>query len=101
MPIHTSVNLARSGPKESDHPSPTRLDTPLGIHRLFTIPSYRSLGLAQMLLDASCDHTVYGCRFDLSQGHVAFSQPTSSGKAVMEKWGQGHVRVFVDDESQL
>jgi N-acetyltransferase len=85
----------------ADRSSSTRLDTPLGIHRLFTIPTYRSLGLAQILLDAACAHTVYGCQFDPLHGQVAFSQPTSSGRAVMEKWGKGGVRVFVDDESQL
>ena len=80
---------------------PTRLPTPLGMHRLFTVPSYRSLGLARLLLDAACQHTVYGCHFDPLKGDVAFSQPTQSGRAVMERWGGGHVRVFVDDESQL
>lgn len=81
--------------------SPTPLPTPLGIHRLFTIPSYRSLGLAQVLLDAACETMVYGCAFNPHKGEVAFSQPTQSGRAVMEKWGGGGVRVFVDDESQL
>lgn len=81
--------------------SPKRLDTPLGIHRVFTIPTYRSLGIAQLLLDAACRYTVYGCSFDPLKGQVAFSQPTNSGRGVMTKWGQGQVRVFVDDESQL
>ncbi|CAD6579680.1 MAG: hypothetical protein TREMPRED_002547 [Tremellales sp. Tagirdzhanova-0007] len=80
---------------------PTSLPTSLGIHRLFTIPAYRSLGLAQILLDAACGHTVYGCSFDPRKGDVAFSQPTESGRVVMERWGRGGVRVFVDDESQL
>ncbi len=84
-----------------DASSPTSLPTPLGIHRLFTIPFYRSLGIAQVLLDAAGEHTVYGCTFDPQEGEVAFSQPTESGRAVMEKWGGGGVRVFVDDESQL
>jgi len=57
--------------------------------------------LAQILLDAACDSTVYGCTFDPRKEEVAFSQPTESGRAVMEKWGGGSVRVFVDDESQL
>jgi len=79
----------------------TPLPTPLGIHRLFTIPSYRSLGLAKLLLDAACEHTTYGCTFDPAKGQVAFSQPTNSGRITMEKWGKGMVRVFVDDETQL
>jgi len=73
----------------------------LGIHRLFTIPTYRYLGLAKLLLDASCDYTVPGTHFDPTQGQVAFSQPTNSGRITMEKWGKREVRVFVDDESQL
>jgi N-acetyltransferase len=52
-------------------------------------------------LDAACSNTIYGCTFDPAQGEVAFSQPTESGRKVMEKWGKGHVRVFADDERQL
>lgn len=81
--------------------SPTRLPTPLGIHRLFTVPAFRGLGLARAMLDAAAAETVYGCVFDPARGEVAFSQPTDSGRMVMEKWGRGGVRVFVDDESQL
>jgi N-acetyltransferase len=62
---------------------------------------YRSLGLAQALLNAARQQTVYGCTFDPAAGEVAFSQPTESGRAVMEKWGGGAVRVFVDDECQI
>jgi N-acetyltransferase len=54
-----------------------------------------------MLLDAACAHTIYGCSFDPRRGQVAFSQPTDSGRRMMERWGGGGVRVFVDDESQL
>lgn len=35
-----------------------------------------------------------------TEGDVAFSQPTNSGKALMDAWGQGAVRVFVEDEQQ-
>lgn len=81
--------------------SPTPLPTPLGIHRLFVVPAYRGTGLARALLDVAAEHTVYGCAFDPKAGDVAFSQPTQSGRAVMEAWGGGAVRVFVDDERQL
>jgi N-acetyltransferase len=37
---------------------------------------------------------------DPAKGDVAFSQPTSSGKALMDAWGGGDVRVFVEDEQQ-
>ncbi|WVW79992.1 hypothetical protein I302_101965 [Kwoniella bestiolae CBS 10118] len=80
---------------------PTPLPTPLGIHRLYISPSYRSKNLSEHLLNASCSNTIYGCNLDPTKGEVAFSQPTQSGRAVMEKWGKGGVRVFVDDESQL
>ncbi|WVO20091.1 uncharacterized protein IAS62_001381 [Cryptococcus decagattii] len=80
---------------------PTPLPTPLGIHRLYTTPSYRSYSLSSRLLDVACEHTVYGCTFDPRKGEIAFSQPTESGRGVMERWGGGEVRVFVDDESQL
>ncbi|GMK56659.1 hypothetical protein CspeluHIS016_0304990 [Cutaneotrichosporon spelunceum] len=78
---------------------PTPLPTPLGIHRLFVVPAYRGCGLARAMLDAASAHTVYGCRFDPKAGQVAFSQPTDSGRAVMQAWGKGAVRVF--DEGQL
>lgn len=84
-----------------NHPSPARLPTPLGIHRLFVVPAYRGLGLAREMLDVAAAETVYGCEFDPTKGQVAFSQPTDSGRMVMESWGKGGVRVFVDDESQL
>ncbi|WVQ73755.1 hypothetical protein IAR50_003335 [Cryptococcus sp. DSM 104548] len=80
---------------------PTPLPTPLGIHRLYTIPSYRSHHLSTHLLNAACAHTVYGCELDPKKGQVAFSQPTESGRKMMERWGGGEVRVFVDDESQI
>ncbi|WWC99164.1 hypothetical protein V866_006059 [Kwoniella sp. B9012] len=80
---------------------PALLPTPLGIHRLYISPSYRSNNLSYHLLNASCSNTVYGCTFDPITGDVAFSQPTQSGRAVMERWGKGGIRVFVDDESQL
>ncbi|ORX36301.1 hypothetical protein BD324DRAFT_651542 [Kockovaella imperatae] len=80
---------------------PTLLPTPLGIHRLFTVPAYRNLSLSRTLLNAACEHTIYGMTIDPSKGHVAFSQPTDSGKKVMLKWGGGSIRVFVDDERQL
>lgn len=87
--------------RSSADSSPEQLPTSLGIHRIFTVPAYRYLGLAQTLLDASCRHTVYGCHFDPAKGDVAFSQPTESGRKTMERWGRGHVRVFIEDERQL
>ncbi len=49
----------------------------------------------------SCDiDLLWSHQCDPTQGHVAFSQPTSSGKAVMDRWGGGAVRVFIEDEQE-
>ncbi|WVO13194.1 hypothetical protein L204_100806 [Cryptococcus depauperatus] len=93
--------LVESGGFGSVRCDPAPLPTSLGIHRLYTAPLYRSHSISLHLLNASLEHTIYGCHFDPKQGQVAFSQPTESGRRVMEKWGEGNVRVFVDDESQL
>lgn len=95
-----ACRASKSNPNSANF-SPTRLPTPLGIHRLFTVPAYRGLGLARALLDTAARETVYGCEFDPAAGQVAFSQPTESGRQVMLAWGGDAVRVFVDDESQL
>jgi N-acetyltransferase len=107
QPIKTAMRVLRTG-EDVDNKvdsgggvvcDPTPLPTPLGIHRLFVVPAYRGCGLARAMLDAAAAHTVYGCRFDPTAGEVAFSQPTDSGRAVMQAWGKGGVRVF--DEGQL
>lgn len=92
------VSAAKLSPTTADT-SPKLLPTPLGIHRLFVVPAYRGTGLARAMLDAAASHTIYGFNFDPTKGEVAFSQPTESGRAVMQAWGKGGVRVF--DEGQL
>ncbi|KAJ3514090.1 hypothetical protein NLJ89_g2568 [Agrocybe chaxingu] len=77
---------------------PTPLPTPMGISRMFVHSAYRRLGIAQALLDAAAATFIHGCPLDPLKGEVAFSQPTGSGQAVMEKWGKGAVRVFEDDD---
>ncbi|KAJ9103092.1 hypothetical protein QFC21_002514 [Naganishia friedmannii] len=79
---------------------PERLPCKIGIHRVFTVPKYRGLGISKILLDVACERTIYGYTCDPVKGEVAFSQPTSSGKALMDAWGGVHVRVFVEDEQQ-
>ncbi|KAK4689903.1 N-acetyltransferase, partial [Tremellales sp. Uapishka_1] len=111
QPIKWAMRIIRSGEEAAGTSridsgggvmcDPERLPTPLGIHRLFLIPSFRSLGLATIILEAATRHTVYGYRFDPLTGEVAFSQPTESGRKVLERWSAGQGRVFVDDESQL
>ena len=67
--------------------SPTPLRTPMGISRLFVSSSHRRLGIAHSLLDAAAATFIHGCPLDPLKGHVAFSQPTGMGQAVMTHWG--------------
>ena len=73
---------------------PERLPTPVGIPRLFVSSAYRRKGIAQALLHAVCKNFIHGCHLDASKGELAFSQPTSLGRAVMETFGKGGIRVF-------
>lgn len=41
---------------------------------------------------------VYTLQCDPAKGDVAFSQPTQSGRRVMDAWGKGKVLVFNEDE---
>ena len=67
--------------------SPTPLQTPMGISRLFVSSSHRRFGIAHALLDAAAATFIHGCPLDPHKGHVAFSQPTGMGQAVMTHWG--------------
>ena len=73
---------------------PERHPTVMGIPRLFVSSSYRRKGIAQMLLSAAAVNFIHGCTLSPAKGEIAFSQPTSMGRAVMEKWGQGGVRIY-------
>ena len=74
--------------------NPERLPTPLGIPRLFVSAMHRRKGIAETLLNASARTFVHGVRLDPGKGEIAFSQPTSLGRLVMEKWGKGKIRIF-------
>jgi len=74
------------------HPSP--IPTPLGIPRLFVPSAHRRRGIATHLLSAAAATFVHGCPLDPTKGQVAFTQPTQSGRAVMEKWGKGSARIY-------
>lgn len=74
--------------------SPEPLPTPLGIPRMFVPSSYRRLGIASRLLTAAAENFVHGVTLDPAKGEVAFTQPTASGKALMEKWGKKGARVY-------
>ncbi|KAG9014703.1 hypothetical protein FRB94_010550 [Tulasnella sp. JGI-2019a] len=73
---------------------PKPLPTPLGIPRLFVPSEHRQQGIAQALLSSAAKTFVFGCPLDPKKGEVAFSQPTSSGRAVMMRWGGGGIRIF-------
>jgi N-acetyltransferase len=74
--------------------SPDPLPTPLGIPRMFVSSSYRRLGIASRLLTAAAENFIHGITLDPAKGEVAFTQPTTSGKALMEKWGKQGARVY-------
>jgi len=74
--------------------SPEPLPTPLGIPRIFVSSSYRRLGIASRLLTAAAENFIHGITLDPAKGEVAFTQPTTSGKALMEKWGGRGARVY-------
>ena len=74
--------------------SPEPLPTPLGIPRMFVSSSYRRLGIASRLLTTAAENFIHGITLDPAKGEVAFTQPTTSGKALMEKWGGKGARVY-------
>ena len=74
--------------------SPEPLPTPLGITRMFVSSSYRRLGIASRLLTAAAENFIHGVTLDPAKGEVAFTQPTASGKALMEKWGEKGARIY-------
>jgi len=73
---------------------PRPLPTPLGIPRLFVPSAHRRQGIATRLLDAAAATFIHGCELSARLGDVAFTQPTSLGQAVMDKWGAGNVRIY-------
>lgn len=74
--------------------NPEHLPTPLGIPRLFVSSLHRRKGIAETLLSASARTFIHGLQLDPERGEIAFSQPTSLGRLVMEKWGKGKIRIF-------
>ena len=73
---------------------PEHLPTPMGVPRLFVSSAHRRKGIALALLDAAAKSFIYGHELDPAKGEIAFSQPTSMGRTVMEKWGKGGVRIY-------
>ncbi|KAI0636784.1 hypothetical protein C8Q77DRAFT_1094610 [Trametes polyzona] len=89
LPVDSSSNLYV-------HPAP--LPTPLGIPRLFVSSAHRRLGIASRLLTAAAQTFILGCPLDPARGEVAFTQPTGAGKAVLESWGRGGVRIYEEEQ---
>jgi N-acetyltransferase len=87
IPIHIDATTAL-------YVQPTPLPTPLGISRLFVSAAHRRQGVAESLLDAAAETFIHGCPLDPALGHVAFTQPTNGGQAVMQHWGKGGVRIY-------
>ncbi|KAI9065090.1 hypothetical protein FKP32DRAFT_1665551 [Trametes sanguinea] len=89
LPVDSSTNL---------YVHPARLPTPLGIPRLFVSSAHRRLGIASRLLSAAAATFILGCPLDPARGEVAFTQPTGMGKAVLEAWGRGGVRIYEEEQ---
>lgn len=89
-----TARLVSVDPSSSLFCKPEPLSTPMGIPRLFVPSAYQRRGIALRLLDAAAATFVHGCPLNPCCGEVAFTQPTASGKALMEKWGGGGVRIY-------
>lgn len=91
IPVDTASNL---------YAHPTPLPTPLGIPRLFVSSSHRRLGIASHLLTTAAATFILGCPLSPSKGEVAFTQPTGAGKAILEVWGKGGVRIYEEEQGR-
>ncbi|OCH86563.1 hypothetical protein OBBRIDRAFT_220276 [Obba rivulosa] len=89
IPVDTSTNL---------YAHPTPLPTPMGIPRLFVSSTHRRLGIASHLLTTAASTFILGCPLDPAKGEVAFTQPTGAGKAVLEAWGNGGIRIYEEEQ---
>ena len=92
MPVDLSAGLFC-------HPMP--LPTPLGIPRIFVSSSHRRQGIASKLLSAAAETFIHGCPLDPGKGHVAFTQPTGAGSAIMQRWGKGGVRIYEERDNMI
>ena len=88
LPVDDSTNL---------YVHPTPLPTPMGIPRLFVSSEHRRLGIASRLLSIAASTFILGCPLSPARGEIAFTQPTGAGKAVLENWGKGGVRIYEEE----
>jgi GNAT superfamily N-acetyltransferase len=64
--------------------SSERFPALLGISRIWTSPKHRRQGIASRLVACAAENFVYGMK--LSEGQIAFSQPTDSGAYFALNW---------------
>ncbi|TBU35789.1 hypothetical protein BD311DRAFT_680415 [Dichomitus squalens] len=88
LPVDDSTNL---------YVHPTLLPTSMGVPRLFVSSEHRRLGIASRLLSVAAATFIHGCPLNPARGHIAFTQPTGAGKAVLEAWGKGGVRIYEEE----
>ena len=88
LPVDDSTNL---------YVHPTPLPTPMGIPRLFVSSEHRRLGIASRLLSIAASTFILGCPLYPERGDIAFTQPTGAGKAVLESWGKGGIRIYEEE----
>lgn len=67
-------------------PEQTNSSIKIGISRIWVAPNWRRLGIAQTLLDAVREYTIYGVV--LNKHELGFSQPSSSG-GLLSKYYNG------------
>jgi N-acetyltransferase len=93
-PSNTKLIPVHIDPTTSLYLDPAPLPTSLGVSRIFVSSSYRRQGIAHHLLNQAARTFLRGCELDPEDGEIAFSQPTAMGRAVMESWGRGGIRVY-------
>lgn len=87
IPVHID-------PTTSLYVHPAQLPCALGVPRLFVSSAHRRQGIALHLLKAAADTFIHACPLDPAQGDIAFTQPTQLGRSVMDRWGQGGIRIY-------
>ncbi|KAJ2971768.1 hypothetical protein NUW54_g12423 [Trametes sanguinea] len=71
-----------------------RAHQPRRTKSLWTTSSVKS----SRLLSVAAATFILGCPLDPARGEVAFTQPTGMGKAVLEAWGRGGVRIYEEEQ---
>ncbi|MBW0529957.1 hypothetical protein O181_069672 [Austropuccinia psidii MF-1] len=96
-----SQRLLRFGDAASElYCSPKPQKALLGIHRIWTSPNHRRLGLAKKLLNSVAMTCIYNLPIQQHQDRrklIAFSQPSESGMKLAMNWFQSNFfNIFLD-----